>query len=69
MKNYVDVTPLQEPLPEGATVFEFPGTKPLAMSKTDYAMVEKLLGINMVDRVVELSDAGWGMIRIKVIAS
>jgi len=69
MKNYVDVTPLQEPLPDGAKVFEFLNTKPLAMSKADFAKVEELLGVNMVDRVVELSQAGPTTIRIKVVAS
>jgi hypothetical protein len=70
MKNYVDITPLQERHNVPSMVIELKGSKPLKVSEADYAQMVELLGERMEDRIVELSACNDGRrIRVKVIAS
>lgn len=71
--SYIDVTPLQEPLPDNVAFFHLPGDYPtLAVSEADYLKLVELLGgeANALEgRVVEFSEGPDAKVRIKVIAS
>jgi hypothetical protein len=65
MDRYVDVTPLQDPLPSSYAELNIPGLKPLIVSVADYQAFCNLCSQELVGRKVEMSGCPDNDVQIR----